>query len=252
MSLEYVSIPKNLLERVLELERRLDDLEGYAALPTADPGSGDGEITYIEILEEIELTAGADIDLSGASPNYTIARAGNVILLKHGDGTVMAEYAHSGAGLDAASAAAASGDVVELPAGTISGDHTLAAGVHYVGASRAATVLTGKITVASGCTLENLTIRRSESSAGEVTGLSNSASGTAHLYGCNIEVENTGTGDAYGVELPLGSIIIAWNCYLYGNASGGGDGYAGYWDGLSAGTLAVFGGWARGSTDPFN
>ena len=45
MSFEWAAIPKNVLARLLDVERRLDDLEGDAALPVVDP-EGEGDTTY--------------------------------------------------------------------------------------------------------------------------------------------------------------------------------------------------------------
>ena len=49
---ERIALPGNILDRILELERRTSWLEDNAAMPVADPESGDGAITYISIIKE--------------------------------------------------------------------------------------------------------------------------------------------------------------------------------------------------------
>src|SRR5512139_2336651 len=61
------------------------------------------------------MTEGPDIDIIG----QTIGRGGDMILLFDSGGNPVAEYAATGAGLIAALAAATSGDIVEIPALTI-------------------------------------------------------------------------------------------------------------------------------------
>ena len=114
--LDRTAIPGNVLDRLEEVERRLDDLVGYAAMPTIDPGSGEGETTYVEILKDIQ--EGPDIVVTASGTDVTVGRAGESILL-FGPGAVLREYVFTEAGLIAALAAASAGDVVRLYAGTI-------------------------------------------------------------------------------------------------------------------------------------
>ncbi len=179
-----------------------------------------------------------------------ISRTLNAILLYDSGGAAIAEFPFTSAGLELALAAWTSGDVIFLPAGTISGNHTITARV--VGLSRFGSILSGQITAGSGGSIENLSINRNASSASPLIGLLNSESGTFRIHNCHIEVENTGVGGARAIDISYAGIVEAWNSYIFGNASGGGNGYGGYWDGLSAGTLAVLGGWVRGSTTSFN
>lgn len=87
------------------------------------------------------MTEGPDIDLVG----NRIGRGGDTILLFDSSGAPVAEFAMSAAGFTAALAAATSGDVIVLPAGTIAGNHTIPAGVTVWGFGWN-TILTGTIT----------------------------------------------------------------------------------------------------------
>lgn len=76
----------------------------------------------------------------------TIGLGGDTVLLFDSGGAALAEYAATAAGVDAALAAATSGDVVWLPAGTIAGNHTVPAGVEVTGAGVEKSILSGTIT----------------------------------------------------------------------------------------------------------
>jgi len=97
------------------------------------PGSS---VTYIVIEPDPTtpdartLVGGVDVDLTDGGPGstLTIDRAGNVILLFDSGGAALAEYAMTDEGLTAALAAMASGDIVQMQAGTISGSHVVPAG----------------------------------------------------------------------------------------------------------------------------
>ncbi len=180
----------------------------------------------------------------------TVTQMLNAILLYDSGGAAIADFPFTSAGFELALAAWTSGDVIFLPAGTIPGDHTITAKV--IGLSRFGSILSGQITAGAGGSIENLSINRNASSASPLIGLYNGVSGTFRVANCHIEVENTGVGGARAIDIAYAGILEAWNSYIFGNASGGGNGYGGYWDGLSAGTLSIFGGWVRGSATPFN
>ncbi len=143
MSLDKYALPGNILDRILELERQTKWLTDNAAMPIADPESGDGAITYVEILNQ--LVEGPDIDLVNSGTEIIVGRAGNVLLLFDRDGAVLREYTATDAGLTEALAAAATGDVVWLPAGTITGNHTIPANIEVAGLGYNS-VLSGVIT----------------------------------------------------------------------------------------------------------
>jgi hypothetical protein len=146
---------------------------------------------------------GPGIDVVGT----TVGLGGDTILLFNCGSSPVAEFAATSAGLDAASAAAVAGDVVQLPARQISGSHTLAAGVTYRGLGRKASVLTGQITLAASSVLETLSVSRTANSADTLIGVVGPSSGTGYLYDCDVAANNalgtgyavqtTGTGEVY-------------------------------------------------------
>jgi hypothetical protein len=88
------------------------------------------------------------------------------VLLFSGSGALLAEYAYTEAGLAAAFAAAAAGDVVDLPAGTMTGDVTVPAGVTLRGMG-AATVIDGAISAAAAAVLVDFLSYRSVATAAD-------------------------------------------------------------------------------------
>jgi hypothetical protein len=101
-------------------------------------GGGDlsGDVT-------IDVGEGPGIDITADA----VGLGGDTILLYDSGGNPVAEYAMSDAGFTTALAAATSGDVVVLPAGTISGDHTIPNGITVWGF--------GWNTILSGITTNN-------------------------------------------------------------------------------------------------
>jgi len=194
-----------------------------------------------------QVQEGPGIDITGTK---RVGIGHDSILLVDSSANVSArEYAVSSTGFAAALTAASSGDVILLPAQDISGNHTITAGVKVVGYSRYATQLTGQITMAASATIENLSIIRTADDASNYVALINQASGTSYAHSCDIKVEQSGSGNAYGISLDGAGTLEAWNCYTYGN-SGTGNGYAVY-DNSGGGDIVLFGGRAYGSTDEF-
>lgn len=119
-----------ILRRILHIERRIDRLESLET-PTIGGGGGTpgapNDAQYVTLALDAGLTAervlteGADIDLvdTGANGTITIGRGGDTILLFDSGGNPVAEFAFTNAGLAAAHAAAAAGDVIWLPTGTM-------------------------------------------------------------------------------------------------------------------------------------
>ena len=154
--------------------------------------------------------------------------------------------------LDNALADATSGDIILLPAGTIDGDHTMIAGVKVVGRSRYATILSGQITGANGASIENLSVIRSANSAANLIGVDAPAAGTFYISDCDIEVTQSGSGDAYGISADVnGTLIEVWNSFVSGDSTGG-TGYGGYRDTGTSATAHFYGGRVYGSDNPFN
>jgi len=148
--------------------------------------------------------------------------------------------------LDNATNDATAGDVIILPTGTISGNHSFKAGVHYVGEARYACILSGQITLGVSTTLGNLSVVRTADSANELTCILGPASGVAYISNCHISSTQSGAGDAFGVSAQAGGSIETWMCYLYGE-SGSGSGYGVH---QSSGSVINHGGRANGSTGP--
>ena len=191
---------------------------------------------------------GPGIDITGSK---RIGIGHDSILLMNSSSNVPAmEYAVNSTGFDAAIAAAASGDVILLPAQDISGNHTITAGVKVVGYSRYATQLTGQITMGGAdATLENLSIIRTANNSTTYKCLINPSSGTSYVHSCDIKITQSGSGNAYAVSLDNAGNLEIWNSLTYGY-SGSGSGYGGY-DGSGGGSIYFFGGRIYGSTDEF-
>ena len=131
------------------------------------------------------------------------------IILFHGDGSPVDVFDADSAGLDLALAAAATGDVVLLPAGTIAGNHTVGAGVEVCGRGRQNTILSGQITLADGAVLRDLSVVRAASQAGDLIGVVAPASGMAYVVGCDLVVNNA-TGDGFACYGALEYLTLRW------------------------------------------
>lgn len=244
MSLDRVAIPNNILDRIDELERRLADLESYAAMATVD-GETEGGTTYVQVTQEVEIGEGPGIDITGSSPTQTVGMGLDLPLLVHGDGSPAEEYATIAAAL----AAASGGDTIWLPPGTYSGDVTIPAGVTLVGMSREDCILTGQVTLGDGSVLENLSVIRTANDANQLEGVMAPTSGTAKIYRCNISVSQSGSGNAYAVSVESAGSLEVWGCYLYGSSASG-IGYGGSRTG--GGSLYIYGGRCIGSSYPLS
>ena len=212
-----------------ELERRINQT------PT---GAGAGGVLVVPSSASIPPIAGADIRVSG----YQVSRAGAGVLLFSGSGALLTEYAFTEAGLAAAFADSASGDVVDLPAGTLTGDVTVPAGVTVRGMG-VATVLSGAVVLGEGAYLIDVTASLvdsdsddlvvvqggngsvcvhvtaigEQSGTGAIIGIvstADSADTPMRCYDCPLTVENTGTGSAWwtgevvagGLQMHHGSV----------------------------------------------
>ncbi len=162
------------------------------------------------------------------------------------------EFAISQAGFSAALASAGTGDVITVPPATITGAHTIADAVAVWGLSRYATIFSGQITGGAGASIENLSIIQSADSADNLVGVDSPASGTFYINGCDIEITQVGSGNAYGISADINNTLIEiWNSFVSGDSTGG-TGYAGYRDTGTSATAHFYGGRALGSTNPFN
>lgn len=178
--------------------------------------------------------AGVDIRVSG----YQVSRAGSGVLLFSGGGALLAEYATIATAL----AAATSGDIVEIPAGTLTENVTIPAGVTLRGMG-AATVIDGAVRLGEGARLidatasladtdsddlvvvtggnsavcVHVTVIGEQSGAGAIIGIvstADSADTPMRCYDCQIDVENSGGGSAWwtgevvagGLQMHQGSV----------------------------------------------
>lgn len=169
-------------------------------------------------------------------------------ILHFHSGVLAGVYPTSAVGLDAALGVSVAGDIVYIPDCTIPGDHALIAGVALIGLSRWNSILTGLVTGADGAYLENLTVRRTASDGTNLEGIKGGLSGWLYLYSCNIEIEQSGAGNAYAINAAYGGNIETWDCRIEGTASGGGAGYAAR---SSNGIIHIYAGRCHGSTDRF-
>lgn len=230
------ALPDNILDRLLEVERSLDDLVGYAALPNVD-GSEEGDTTYIYITQEVVIGEGPGLAVTGTPPEQTVALALDTLLLHHG-GIITGEYTT----LTLAIAAATAGDTLWIPPGTWAGDVTFPAQVTGLGLSRNDTILSGQITLSDLTHLENLSIIRSENEVGAVYGVVEGAGDiTATLTNVTVDVLNA-TGPAYAVYMANAGLITARQTTLL--AETGSVGYAVY---IVSGDFVHLSGVARGT-----
>ena len=240
MSLEKHALANNLFTRLDIIERKLDDLYVGAAMAQTDPTSGG--ITYIEILRELTAAEGPDITITDDASSVTIGRAGDTILLFDSDGEVLSEYVFTSAGLIAGLAAMAAGDVLEPPAGIITGGPWTVANGTLKGISAWGSVLDGQVTVQTDCDLERLSVIRSENTGVAVSGVILITDG--RVEGCFISITNAG-GAAYGIYSEAGSNVYANGNIIIVVAST--TGYAYYSNGS---ILWAEGGYVEATTAP--
>lgn len=113
-----------LLRRILHIERRVDRLESLETPTVGGGGVGaPNDAQYVTLALDAGLTAervlteGPDIDLvdGGANTTITVGRGGDTVLLFNSDGTPIEEFSATQAGIVAALAAAAAGNIIECP-----------------------------------------------------------------------------------------------------------------------------------------
>ncbi len=166
-------------------------------------------------------------------------------------GSTVTRYSADAAGLTSALLTASSGDTVVVPPRTYAANYTVPEGVAMVGISRESTIITGELTLEANSALEFLTVSRVDNGANTLRAVTAPTAGTARVHSCNLEVNQSGGGDAYAVAILSNGSLEVWNSLLWAD-SGGGNGYGGYRDTEYAGSLYVFGGRCYGSTGPFN
>ena len=178
---------------------------------------GTNESTY-DALRQLTLAMA-----SGGQPGSSVPAAGslgNKILLFRADASALIEYDPTDAGLTTALAAAVSGDTVWLPSMTISGNHTVAAGIQVQAIQRRAAILTGQVTLSAGSSLQGLTITRTANDASTLIGVVGPSTGTAYIYDCNIAANQAGAGTGYALSAQTGGTLIHYFCVLSAQSAG--------------------------------
>jgi len=174
-------------EKLTDLAKRLRPFLHGAGIPAIFAGAeGPG----------IDIPAGTGV----------IGLGGDTILLCQSDGDPVGEFAATDAGLELASAAAASGDVIKLPACTIAGAHTLTAGVAYKGIAIDQTILTGTITGASGASLHHCSVTVAANTSGYAYGVYGPSSGIFELWFVLINVTQAGAGSGVALGIDDGDV----------------------------------------------
>lgn len=143
----------------------------------------------------------------------TVGLGGDTILRYDADLTPVAEFIVSN--LDAALASCDAGDILVLPAGSISGNHTIPAAVGVVGMSRLRTILTGVITMSSGSIVSNLTNHETDADA---LCFLRGAGGQAYVINCDCIA--TGTFGAAVGKCTDANNLHFWYCYLSATING--------------------------------
>ena len=223
---------------VIRRLKKIDDL--LDGLQSVTNGGGGG----------ISVAAGPDIHIVTALGVATIGVSFDTVLLIHGAAnTPASEFAATGAGLTAALAAAASGDTIIFHDVTLSGDHTIPAGVTLSGYDRKHSILSGKISGGNESVLAHLTVARTDNSGSALVGVAGPAgtTDTLRLYDCVVSATQAGSGAAYALDVNNLGIVQAWGCELKGASVGG----AGYGLRAVSGLAYLYHGKVYGSTNPY-
>jgi hypothetical protein len=178
-------------------------------------------------------------------PTPVLTSFGQIILFR--EGGVRGEiYEFSGTGMENALYDAVSGDkIVVSGAGELSGSFILGENIECVGSKSA--ILTSPVYMSASSTLSGFSIFVTADSSDSVFGISGPNYSTARIIECDIQVRQSGSGNAFGISVHTGGGVIAEDCVVTG-ISIYGDGYAGR---SISGTLEVHGGKYSGSTDWF-
>jgi len=185
---------------------------------------GVGQSVVTQLLNAAE---GPGIDIPVGT--NVIGIGGDSILLFFANGDPAQEFAVTDAGLDLASAAASSGDVVYIPVCTLTADHTFTDGVAYVGAGRNKTIITGQVTMGPASPI-NLSVIRTANDSSDLIALAITTYQSPTIYFCDFVATQNGSGDAYGVKVAAGAGQPHFEyCHIDGQSVGG-DGYGYYQD----------------------
>ncbi len=191
-----------------------------------------------EVWEQIKPYAMRDIQAMQSGSKIISSPVGYQITL-HAEKTRY--YDATSTGLNAAIAAAVSGDMISLPPCSIEGNHSVPAGVSLFGIDRNRSILTGQITLMANTHLGKVSVIRSTYAAGSLYGVILSGN-NARVNDCVVDVTNTNE-DAIGVYCQAGKVGYVDDCFVSGTGS-----TAGYGCYVNNGTLYIQGGRITGST----
>ena len=222
--MDRATTPGNMWDRIIALERTLRYLTENTATPLANPEGGEGSIIYVNV---------------DASENSILEVIKKILRFS---GTDLYAYANTDFDMATCIAAALAGDTILLPTCSLANDYTIPANVTVVGRSIEDCIFTGQITLSDGSVLENLSIIRSEDSAGAIYGIVEGAGDiTAIIESVKVDVANA-TGVAYAVYMANSGTIRAYDTELL--AQTGSTGYAVY---ITSGDFYHYGGRALGT-----
>jgi hypothetical protein len=208
------------LQRLESLETPLGALAGHPPV-TLNAGSDPALSIIVQELNldlsgvQPVLTPGPDIDITVT----TIQRKGTDILLFSGAGALLLEYPATLIGLTAAIAAAAAGDVIEIPAGTITGDAVIPAGVTVRGRGWQS-VLEGMLTLGVTSGAEHLKVLQDVDTAADIIGIIGPATGEATIRDVQVSLTQAGVGKALGL-LSNGGTLRSYECEVWAHGATG-------------------------------
>ena len=186
-------------------------------------------VKYSELWDRLQPHALKSIN--GMQNNKKSTKGGQnpyVILLYKASSQVVSPYSVTDEGLQAAAAASADGDGIWLPACSISGAHTLPAGVTLFGVGEESSVLTGTLTMGAGAALIDVGVIISVNDANLTYGVVGPSSGVAYLLDCKISVTQAGAGTGYGLRV-LGGNLESYGSTIFGTTAGVVWGGVGQW-----------------------
>jgi hypothetical protein len=199
-------------------------------------------VKRLRVLEAAERglhgnNAGADTRVVGTQ----LGRAGKGLLLFSSTGALLREFVFSDDGMHDALAATSYGDVLELPAGTITSSFEIPSGVTIHGRARDASIINGRVLLNDAASLENLSVIRIERQVVPLVGIEIGAVGTSRLVNVVSRIENLQAG-ARAIEMLSGGNLDAYDAVLV--AQIGYPGYAAY---VTSGIFYHYSGRAVGS-----
>jgi hypothetical protein len=160
-------------------------------------------------MQPFMATASGDVSESVFSDSLM-----NRVLLFDASAVEVIQFDATDTGLAAALAAAADGDMVRLPVGTIAGGPwTVPESTVLSGWDRSKSTLTGRVNLSGpGSALENLTVAVTANSSADIVAVggpgTTGENQRARIRGCDIRAAQAGTGAAYAIEGGAGELHL--------------------------------------------